>query len=153
MNDMPSGISILPSIPVRKNSGIKLAIIIREELNIGILTSFDALNTTFKTGRRSASGSNRFSLRRLYTFSTSTMASSTSDPIAIAIPPRLIVLIVIPSRFNISTVIIIDNGSVTMEIIVVRAFIKKKNSTIITISAPSKRACCKFVIELFIKCA
>ena len=62
-------------------------------------------------------------------------------------------MIVIPSRFNISTVIIIDNGSVTMEIIVVRAFIKKKNSTIITISAPSKRACCKFVIELFIKCA
>ena len=37
-----------------------------------------------------------FSFKRLKTFSTSIIASSTNDPIAIVIPPRVIVLIVIP---------------------------------------------------------
>ena len=47
MNAIPSGTSILPSIPERKKSGTKLTIIIRVELRIGIRTSFEASKTTF----------------------------------------------------------------------------------------------------------
>ncbi len=39
---IPSEPSRRPSIPCRKKSGRKLAMMIREELNIGILTSRDA---------------------------------------------------------------------------------------------------------------
>ena len=42
MNETPSGISMRPSIPVRKKSGRKLATIISDELKIGVRTSFDA---------------------------------------------------------------------------------------------------------------
>jgi len=96
MKAIPSGTSIRPSIPLRKNSGTKLTTMISVELRIGIRTSFEALNTTSSVLRRSASAFRRFSRSRLYTFSTSTMASSTSEPMAMAIPPRLIVLIVSP---------------------------------------------------------
>ena len=42
MNVIPSGLSILPSIPERKNSGRKLAMMISVEFSIGIRTSFEA---------------------------------------------------------------------------------------------------------------
>ena len=96
MKAMPSGTSILPSIPLRKNKGTKLTMIIKVEFKIGIRTSREALNTTSSTGRRSPTGSIRFSRRCFHTFSTSTIASSTNEPIAIAIPPRLIVLMLKP---------------------------------------------------------
>ena len=96
MKAMPSGTSILPSMPLKKNNGMKLTTIISVEFRIGMRTSLDALNTTSSIGRRSASGFVRFSRRRLYTFSTSTMASSTKEPMAIAMPPRLMVLMVNP---------------------------------------------------------
>ena len=85
-----------PSIPDRKNKGMKLTIIIKVELRIGILTSREASYTTCSTGFLSEGGSILFSLKCFHTFSTSTMASSTSEPMAIAIPPRLIVLSVSP---------------------------------------------------------
>ena len=65
------------------------------------------------------------------------MASSTSEPMAIAIPPILIVLIVSPINFNVRTDTSRDSGIVTRDMSVVRTFIRKKNSTIITNSAPS----------------
>ena len=65
------------------------------------------------------------------------MASSTREPMAIAIPPILIVLIVNPINFNVNIETSSDNGMVTSEISVVRTFIRKKNSTIMTNSAPS----------------
>ena len=68
------------------------------ELSIGIRTSLDASKITSIGRLRSFSGNRRFSRNRLYTFSTSTIASSTREPIAIAIPPRLIVFIVSPIK-------------------------------------------------------
>ena len=55
MNAMPSGTSMRPSIPLRKNKGMKLATMISVELRIGIRTSFEALNTTSSVLSRSAS--------------------------------------------------------------------------------------------------
>ena len=46
MYAIPSGFSIRPSIPERKNSGIKATIIIRVALKIEALISFDASKTT-----------------------------------------------------------------------------------------------------------
>ena len=98
INAIPRGASSLPSIPVKKKSGIKLTIIISVELRIGILTSRDASKITVRRGRCRFSGRSLFSLSRLKTFSTSTIASSTREPIAIAIPPRLMVFMVRPRR-------------------------------------------------------
>lgn len=96
MKAMPNGTSIRPSMPLRKNRGTKLTMIINVELRMGIRTSREALNTTSRTGRRSPAGSIRFWRKCFHTFSTSTMASSTSEPMAIAIPPRLMVLMLSP---------------------------------------------------------
>ena len=96
MKATPSGMSMRPSMPERKKSGTKLTTMMSVELRIGMRTSREALKTTSMTGRRCAVGSCRFSRRCFQTFSTSTMASSTSEPMAMAMPPRLIVLSVSP---------------------------------------------------------
>ena len=49
MNAIPRGLSILPSIPVRKKSGTKLTTMMNVELRIGILTSREASKTTSST--------------------------------------------------------------------------------------------------------
>ncbi len=46
---------------------------------------------------------------------------------------------------------IIDSGSATTDISVVRRFMRKKKSTIITKSAPSSRLRCRLLMELSIK--
>ena len=69
------------------------------------------------------------------------MASSTSDPMAMAIPPSDMVLMVTPMARRIRMVMIIDKGKATTEIRVVRRFIRKKNSTSITINAPFEQRC------------
>ena len=99
-----------------------------------------------------STGNRRLARKRLYTFSTSTIASSTSEPIAIAKPPKLMVLIVSPNALRVSSDTITDKGMAVSEMIVVRVFIKKKKSTITTKIAPSKRALCTLFIELLIKC-
>ena len=137
MKAMPSGTSRRPSMPERKNSGTKLTMIISVELNIGMRTSRDASNTTLLTSGLSPSGSRRRSLRRLKTFSTSTIASSTSEPIAIAMPPRLMVFIVSPMAWSVSIVTTSDRGMVTRDIIVVLTFMRKRNSTMMTKNPPS----------------
>ena len=119
-----------------------------EELKIGILTSDEELYTTSITEARLSAGRSLFCRNLLYTFSTSTIASSTSEPIAIAMPPRLIVLMVYPKKWSEITVIIIDNGRATSDIIVVRMFIKKKNKIITTKTAPSISARWMLEIEL-----
>ena len=96
MKAMPSGTSMRPSMPLRKNRGTKQAMMMRVELRMGMRTSREAWNTTSLTGSLCPAGSNLFSCRRRYTFSTSTMASSTSEPMAMAMPPRLMVLMVRP---------------------------------------------------------
>ena len=79
-------------------------------------------------------------------FSTSTMASSTSSPIATAIPPRVITLIdssvpvITPMSLNVRTVIASDSGMALREMNVVRTFIRNRNSTISTRTAPTTSA-------------
>ena len=65
------------------------------------------------------------------------MASSTNEPIAMAIPPRLIVLIVSPKIFKVRMDTTRASGIVTKEISVVRTFIRKRNSTMTTKIPPS----------------
>jgi len=96
MKATPNGTSMRPSMPLRKNSGTKLTIMMSVEFRMGMRTSREALNTTSRTRNRSLSGNMRFSRRCFHTFSTSTMASSTNEPMAMAIPPKLIVLMVSP---------------------------------------------------------
>ena len=71
------------------------------------------------------------------TFSTSTIASSTSEPIAIAMPPRLMVFIVSPMAWSVSIVTTSDRGMVTRDITVVLTFMRKRNSTMMTKNPPS----------------
>ena len=56
MNAIPSGTSNRPSIPERKNSGRKLAMMMRVELRIGIRTSLDASKMTLIFGLRCSGG-------------------------------------------------------------------------------------------------
>ena len=131
--------------------GMKLTTIMKVEFSMGIRTSLEASNTTSSTLRRWPSGFRRFSRRRLNTLSTSTIASSTSEPIAIAIPPMLIVFMLIPLIRSTMMVIRSDSGMVTSEISVVLTFIRNRKSTRITNSAPSISACRILPIEASMK--
>ena len=133
MKVRPRGFSMRPSMPDRKNSGRKLAMMIKVELSIGILTSFDASYTTSRTSLP------RDCRSRLKTFSTSTMESSTSEPIAMAIPPRLIVLTVSPMNFETRRVTRIDSGIETKEMRVVLQFMRNMKRTKTTNMPPSMR--------------
>ncbi len=125
---------------------------INVEFRIGIRTSFEPSKTISMVGRRSVAGLNRFSRKRLYTFSTSTIASSTNEPIAIAKPPKLIVLIVNPKACITRIAINIDKGRATREMIVVRKFIRKKEQHHNhKKTAPSSKASWMLWIELLIK--
>ena len=105
------------------------------ELRISTEASF----TTVSTGCCSAFGFRIFSRNRLKTFSTSMIASSTNAPMAIAIPPKLIVLMVYPSILRTMMDTNSEMGMASNEITVVRQFIKKMNSTITTKKAPSSK--------------
>ncbi len=88
----PSGIRRRPSRPVRNRNGRNTTTMVKLASTIGPLISDDALLTISKNAFLSASDLPLFSCRRRKTFSTNTMASSTSTPIAIAIPPSVMVL-------------------------------------------------------------
>ena len=100
---------------------------------------------------RSSSGISRFCRNRLNTFSTSTIESSTSEPMAMAIPPRLIVLMVSPIQRMARSDATIESGMETSEITVVRQFIRNMNSTMITKIAPSIKDCFTLSNELSMK--
>ena len=61
INEMPRGINIRPSIPLKKNKGTKLTIMMSVELSIGMRTSLDASKITSIGRLRSLSGNRRFS--------------------------------------------------------------------------------------------
>ena len=118
---------------------------------MGMRTSFEALNMTSVMRSLSASGLRALRRKRLYTFSTSTMASSTSEPMAMAMPPMLMVLMVRPITLSTSSVMSSDRGMVTSEISVVRAFIKNMNRMSTTNMPPSTSDFLMFEIEASIK--
>ena len=140
-------------MPLRKKSGAKLTTMISVELRIGIRTSREALYTSSMMGTRSASGSARFWRMCLYTFSTSTMASSTSEPMAMASPPRVMVLMLMPRAL--STIIATRNemGIVTSEMTVVRTLARNIIRMITTKMAPSMSDFCTLSMLLSMKSA
>ena len=94
----------------------------------------------------------RFSRNRRNTFSTPTIASSTSSPMATAIPPRVIVLIDSPIKSNTMNVVSSDSGIAVSVMIVVRKF-RRNNARIITTRiAPSRNAATTFSLAFSIKC-
>ena len=79
-------------------------------------------------------------------FSTSTMASSTSSPMATASPPSVIVFIDKPNQWNTSPVIKMESGMAVSVMKVVRKFIRKRNRMMTTRIPPSLRASMTFSI-------
>jgi hypothetical protein len=86
-------------------------------------------------------------------FSTSTTASSTNSPIAIASPPSVIVLIDNPSHLKTSIAIRIDSGMAVSEISMVRRLPRKKNSTPATRQAAISSLSCRLPIDASMKSA
>ena len=69
------------------------------------------------------------------------IASSTSAPMAIAMPPSVIVLMEMPSPFMPKIATTSERGMATMEIAVARRFHRNRNRMTTTTMAPSRRAC------------
>ena len=79
-------------------------------------------------------------------FSTSTIASSTSSPIATASPPSVIVLIDMPSHLKTRPVITMESGMAVSVMKVVRRLSRKRNSTSTTSTPPSRSASITFLM-------
>ena len=60
---------------------------------------------------------------------------------AMAMPPRLMVLMVSPMRCSVSSATTSESGMVTSEITVVRTFMRKRKSTMTTKTPPSSNDC------------
>ena len=67
------------------------------------------------------------------------MASSTSAPMAMAMPPRLMVFSSYPNAQSTMMLAIRDNGMANTEINVVRQFMRNNNRTSVTKKAPSNK--------------
>ena len=115
--------------------------------------SLEVSNTIFITGVLSAGGNCTFRRRCLYTFSTSIIASSTSEPMAMAIPPRLMVLIFRLSRCRAITAESKETGIAIREIMVVRKLMRNKRRMITTSTAPSSKTFCTLLMAVSIKSA
>ena len=137
-------------MPLRKNRGRNEAMMMSEELKMGRRTSREASYIVEISDLLSLGRSRR---RRLCTFSTSTLASSTSEPMAMAMPPRLMVLMVSPRRCSTMRVTMMDSGSATSEMRVVRTSIRKKKRTMMTNIAPTNSDSCRLEMERSMKSA
>ncbi len=112
-----------------------------------------ALSTTSKTARRSPSASRAFSRRRRTMFSTTMMASSTSAPSAMAMPPRVMVLMVPPVAFMARMATTSDRGMAIRVINVERTLTRKTNTIAMTRMAPSRSASSRLSMETEMKSA
>ncbi|CAI8168918.1 MAG: Uncharacterised protein [Pseudidiomarina mangrovi] len=94
------GANSRPSCASRANTGTKLMVIISSDRNSAGPTSLLALpiNCQCAAPRGSWPCSWRYCSSCLWAFSTITIAASTNAPIAIAMPPKLIILALIPSQ-------------------------------------------------------
>ena len=127
-----------PSKPLMEKSGRNTSTTIKDAKMIEFLISLEASNTTCNVGRGFFLC--LFSRKRLNTFSTSTIASSTSSPIATASPPSVIVLMLIPNHLKIINVTTKERGIATSVIAVVLKLSKNKKRIIATRMDPSRSA-------------
>ena len=112
-------------------------------------TSLDAAAMTSSRGFGCVDAA--FSRRRRKTFSTSTIASSTTMPIATAMPPRVMLFTPVPNRLNVMSVIANESGMAVRVMNVVRRFSKKSTSTMLTMIAPSRIASLRLPIAFSMK--
>ncbi len=99
-------------------------------------TSVDASRITSITGRGASMAA--FSRRRRQMFSTSTIASSTTSPTAMARPPRIIPLSVTPRRSSTETAASIESG---MAVRLISASLpERRNASRITMTSTAPRA-------------
>ncbi len=139
----------LPSSPVKASKGRNTKMMSVVAYRMDERTSADASAITSRAGRGSARIA--FSRKRRNTFSTSTIASSTTMPMATASPPSVIEFTLSPNRSNTMIVIPIDKGMALKVIKVIRALKRKRNSTKATMIAPSRRASSRLPIDSSMK--
>jgi hypothetical protein len=90
----PRGVKIRPSTPLKRKIGTKTIKMINVAYTMEVRISTDASKTTWSEGL--GAGRSRFSRSRRKMFSTSMMASSTTAPMAMARPPRVMELMPMP---------------------------------------------------------
>ena len=113
----------------------------------------DALATSASSDRRWLGSLARSSFMRRKMFSTSTTASSTSPPMAIASPPSVMVLIDKPKYLNTSAVMKMDTGMAVSAMMVGRTVPKKKKRIAATNSDAPINLPCSVEIEASMKLA
>ena len=138
-----------PSTPLNASNGKNTKMINTVAYKIDERTSAEALAITSRFGR--GFGTLAFSRKRRNTFSTSTIASSTTIPIATASPPSVIELTLKSIRSKTRIVMPSDSGIAVSVIKVIRTLNRNRNSTKPTMMAPSRSASSKFPIERLIK--
>ena len=119
------------------------------ELRISML----AFRTTASAFRRCSTGNATFSRSRRTTFSTSITASSTSAPMAMAMPPSVIVLMVAPNALSVSTAATSESGMAVMVMSVARPLARNTSTTTMTSSTPSPNAVKTFLTATSMKFA
>ena len=112
-----------------------------------------ASNTRCSMSTCCSAGLARFSRRRRTMFSTTMIASSTSAPSAMAMPPSVMVLMVAPSAFIDRIAATSDSGMATRVIAVARADSRKANTMATTSTAPSSSALHRLSMETRMKSA
>ena len=122
------GANILPSCPSSTNTGTKLKVMISNEKNSAGPTSDAAFAITCQ---RLVLVSGVFSMC-LWTFSTITIAPSTMAPIAIAIPPRDMMLALMPCHDMMIKATMMPTGKLTNTTNELRIWNKNKAQTTIT---------------------
>ncbi len=145
MYAMPSGANKRPSIPGKANRGTNTKTTIKVAYTMPDLTSTEAFQMVSSKDGGLSSNARCFNRRKM--FSTSTTASSTNSPIAIANPSRVMTLIDCPRSLNTTTVTASESGIAISEISVVRAFSKKTNKIRATMIAPSRKASTTLAID------
>ena len=127
-------------MPARPKTGRNTSTMMTVANTIDDRISSVASRTTTADGRRSASGLALFSRRRRTTFSTSMIASSTSAPMAIAMPPSVIVLMPTPNARSASTAAASDSGIAVSVMAPARRFARNSSTITMTRMPPSRSA-------------
>ena len=107
---------------------------------IDVRISIVAFRTISASGRLASTGFARFSRSRRTTFSTSMIASSTSAPIAMAMPPSVIVLMVAPKARSTRMAAASDSGIAVSVMAAARTLARNSRTTTMTRNPPSRRA-------------
>ena len=136
----PMSLNIIPVNPFMKMRGTKMATVVSEEAVIAIPTSEEA-KTEASLGLSPASTC-------LVILSSTTMALSTTNPIAMIKLEREIIFIVRPNTYIKIKDIMMEKGMVRTMIRLVVLLRRKKRTTAITVNRAHKRVLERFLMEI-----